>query len=164
MILKYDVSPKTAEKIPLGEDERIYYAIPYDIDKDGSWLKGAYLFVTTKKIHVFDGEEIKETIEIKDLSRAKAEAKVGGGILVVTENGIEKVVVHYSAKHLSRYAYIARGINILISGRFEEVESGEYEKMCPKCGRAIPGTKYCPHCSKEGGFLKEFLAMAKPYK
>ncbi|MBR6384221.1 MAG: ABC transporter ATP-binding protein [Lachnospiraceae bacterium] len=164
MILKYDVSPKIAEKIPLSEDERIYYAIPYDIDVDGSWIRGAYLFVTTKRIHIFDGETIKETIEISELSRAKAEAKVGGGILVVTKDGEDRVVVHYSAKHLSRYAYIARGINILISGRFEEVESSEYEKMCPKCGRAIPGTKNCPRCSKEGGFLKEFIGMAKPYK
>ena len=42
MILKYDVSPKIAEKIPLSEDERIYYAIPYDIDVDGGWIRGAY--------------------------------------------------------------------------------------------------------------------------
>ncbi|MBO4775253.1 MAG: ABC transporter ATP-binding protein [Lachnospiraceae bacterium] len=164
MILKYDVSPKIIEKVPLGEDERLYYVIPYDIDKDGKWLKGAYLFVTTKKIRIFDGEKVTETIEIKRCSKAKAEAKVGGGILVVTADGEERVVVHYSAKHLSRYAYIARGINILISGRFEEVESSEYEKMCPKCQRAIPGTKYCPHCSKEGGFLKEFLGLIKAYK
>ena len=53
MILKYDISPKISEKIPLSEDERIYYAIPYDIDKNGNWIRGAYLFVTTKKIHIF---------------------------------------------------------------------------------------------------------------
>ena len=164
MILKYDISPKILEKIPLSDDERLYYSIPYDIDEKGEWIKGAYLFVTTRNIHIFDGETIKETIEIKDLSNAKAEAKVGGGILVVTKDGEDTVLVHYSARHLSRYAYIARGINILISGRFEEVESKEYEKMCPKCGRAIPGTKNCPKCSKEGGFLKEFIGLAKPYK
>ncbi|MBO6088699.1 MAG: hypothetical protein J6P37_00070, partial [Lachnospiraceae bacterium] len=164
MILKYDISPKILEKIPLSDDERLYYSIPYDIDEKGEWIKGAYLFVTTRNIHIFDGETIKETIKIKDLSNAKAEAKVGGGILVVTKDGEDTVLVHYSARHLSRYAYIARGINILISGRFEEVESKEYEKMCPKCGRAIPGTKNCPKCSKEGGFLKEFIGMAKPYK
>ena len=60
--------------------------------------------------------------------------------------------------------FLARGINILISGRFEKVESREYEKTCPVCGCAIPGTKNCPKCSKEGGFFKSFTKMAKPYK
>ena len=57
----------------------------------------------------------------------------------------------------------AHSVNEAIS-LIEEVESKEYEKMCPKCGRAIPGTKNCPKCSKEGGFLKEFIGLAKPYK
>ena len=52
----------------------------------------------------------------------------------------------------------------MISGRREEVISTEYEKMCPQCGKAIPGTKYCPHCSGEGGFWKNFLGMTAPYK
>ena len=164
MVLYYDLPLNIREAIKLDEDERIYYAIPYDIDKEGNWLRGAYLVVTTKKILTFDGERISGSTEINKCSKAKAEPKVGGGILVVNYDGEEMVLVHYSAKHLSRYAYIARGINILISGRFEEVESSEYEKICPKCGRAIPGTKNCPKCSKEGGFLKEFIAMAKPYK
>ena len=164
MILYYDIPHKLTETVPLSDNERIYYAVPYDIDREGNWVKGAYLLVTTTKIHIYDGEKITDTIEIKRCQKAKAEAKVGGGILVVTIDGLEHVLVHYSAKHLSRYAYIARGINILISGRFEEVESSEYEKTCPKCGRAIPGTKNCPKCSKEGGFLKDFTNMAKPYK
>ena len=29
------------------------------------------------------------------------------------------VARHYSSKHMSRFAYVARGINIIISGRFE---------------------------------------------
>ena len=36
--------------------------------------------------------------------------------------------------------------------------------MCPICGRAIPGTKTCPKCSGQGGFLSVFIKMAKPYK
>ncbi len=116
MILRY-ILPKNIEKaVELSGDERIYYAVPVDIDEEGNWSDNSYLVVTTKKIYIF------------------------------------------------RYAYIARGLNILISGRYEEVESSEYEKICPKCGRVIPGTKQCPKCSKEGGFISVFLKMAKPYK
>ncbi len=163
MILKY-MLPKSYEgRVALSEDERIYYSLPIDIDANGRWTDNAFFVVTTKKLYILMGEDTK-IYEIKDCESAVAEPGVGGGILTVKHQGIEKVLVHYSSKHLSRYAYIARGINILISGRYEEVVSTEYEKTCPVCGRAIPGTKKCPKCSKEGGFLSLFLRMAKPYK
>ena len=164
MILKYTIPKKVEEQVELSGDERIYYAVPYDIGTDAAFLTESYLVVTTTRILVICKGTIEKTYQIKDCTGAKSVPRVGGGLLTITHKGIEKIVVHYSAKHLSRYAYIARGINILVSGRFEEAESKEYEKTCPICGRAIPGTKTCPKCSGEGGFLKAFLRMAAPYK
>ena len=167
MILKYMLPKSYEERIVLSDDasgkERIYYSVPVDIDSDGKWTNNSFFVVTTKKIYILRGEDT-QVYEIKDLESAVAEPGVGGGILTVKHKGVEKALVHYSSKHLARYAYIARGINILISGRFEEVESTEYEKTCPICGRAIPGTNKCPKCSKEGGFFSLFIRMAKPYK
>ncbi len=164
MILQYTIPQKIKDSIVLSENERIYYAVPFDVDSEAGWLKESYLLVTTTRVLVLREGEIAAVYEIKDCTSAKANPRVGGGLLTLTHKGVEKIVVHYSAKHLSRYAYIARGINILISGRFEEVESKEYEKTCPVCGCAIPGTKHCPKCSKEGGFFKSFTKMAKPYR
>ena len=164
MILQYTIPQKIKELIALSENERIYYAVPFDIGSEGEWLKGSYLVVTTARVIVLNEGTVGEVYAIGDCTAAKANPRVGGGLLTLTHKGVEKIVVHYSAKHLSRYAYIARGINILISGRFEEVESREYEKTCPVCGCAIPGTKNCPKCSKEGGFFRSFTKMAKPYK
>ena len=164
MILQYTIPQKIKELIALSENERIYYAVPFDIGSEGEWLKGSYLVVTTARVIVLNEGTVGEVYQIGDCTAAKANPRVGGGLLTLTHKGVEKIVVHYSAKHLSRYAYIARGINILISGRFEEVESREYEKTCPVCGCAIPGTKNCPKCSKEGGFFRSFTKMAKPYK
>ncbi|MDY3908576.1 MAG: ABC transporter ATP-binding protein [Eubacterium sp.] len=164
MILKYDLPFSVNRLIPQSEEERIYYAVPCDIDEEGKWQKDAYFVVTTKNLYVIQGETIKETFAIRDCSEVKAEPKIGGGLLVLNYQGIQRHVVHYSARHLARYAYVARGIQILISGRNEEVVSLEYEKICPICKRAIPGTKYCPHCSKEGGFWRTFLKLSAPYK
>ena len=164
MILRYDIPQTIKNKITLPGDEKIYYAVPYDIDENGNWTDDSYLVVTTSRIYVVSGEEIRKEIAISDLEQAKAEPGVGGGILTVKSHGESSVLVHYSSRHLSRYAYVARGINILISGRFEEVVSNEYEKVCPHCGRVIPGTKTCPKCSGEGRFLSVFLKMASPYK
>ena len=164
MILYYNI-PKTIEdELALSGEERIYYAVPFDIDAGAQWVKDSYLIVTTKRILIHTGGKLTASYDIKDCSEAKSCPRVGGGLLTVNHRGTEKILVHYSAKHLSRYAYVARGINILISGRFEEVESREYEKTCPKCGRAIPGTKRCPKCSGEGTWLAPFLRMAAPYK
>ena len=163
MILKYMLPKSLESQISLSGDERIYYAVPIDIDDSGRWTENSFFVVTTKKVYILRESDTK-VYDIKDMKSAKAEPGVGGGIITVKHQGVERVLAHYSAKHLGRYAYIARGINILISGRFEEVESPEYEKTCPICGRAIPGTKRCPKCSKEGGFLSVFLKMAKPYK
>ncbi len=164
MILNFKLPKEAVSCIELMQDERIYYSVPFDIAEDGSWQSDCYLVVSTKHIWLVSQGTLIEKIDLSNCRNAKAEAKIGCGLLVLEHNGISRHIVQYSAKHLSRYAYIARGINILISGRDEEVISTEYEKICPECGRAIPGTRYCPHCSKEGGFWKSFLQMTAPYK
>lgn len=164
MILKFNVPGEIMKRITLDPDEKIYYSVPFDIAKDGSWQDNSYLIVSTGHLWIISEGKLKEKINISDCRDCRAEAKIGCGLLVLEHKGVQRHVVHYSAKHLSRYAYIARGINILCSGRTEEVISTEYEKICPECGRAIPGTRYCPHCSKEGGFWKSFFRMTAPYK
>lgn len=164
MILKYELPEEAASCVLLEQGERIYYAVPFDVAQDGTLLSDCYLVVTTAHLWVIRKGKLSEKIDLGDCRNVKAEAKIGCGLLVVEHKGVLRHIVQYSAKHLSRYAYVARGINILISGRDEEVVSGEYEKICPDCGRAIPGTKYCPHCSKEGGFWRTFLRMSAPYK
>ncbi|MBP3602606.1 MAG: ATP-binding cassette domain-containing protein [Lachnospiraceae bacterium] len=164
MILKFNL-PKEAEAcITLDAGEKIYYSVPFDVAEGRLWQPDSYLVVSTNNIWVIAKGSLMEKIPLSECKNAKAEAKIGCGLLVLEQNNVQRYVVQYSAKHLARYAYIARGINILISGRCEEVVSNEYEKICPQCGKAIPGTKYCPHCSGEGGFWKNFLGMTAPYK
>ena len=38
MILKFDLPKQAVSCISLSEDEKIYYAVPYDISEDGSWV------------------------------------------------------------------------------------------------------------------------------
>ena len=37
MNLKFDISDETIKQMHMLPDERIYYAIPYDVNKDGDW-------------------------------------------------------------------------------------------------------------------------------
>ena len=163
MNLRFNLPEGAEHSLDLKGDERIYYSVPVDIDENGDWTGDRYLVVTTYKLCLVTKDKT-DIYEIKDLEKAAAEPGVGGGLLTVRHKGTDRVIAHYSSKHLSRYAYVARGLNILISGRDEEVESNEYEKICPKCGRVIPGTRHCPHCEGGAGFFSVFAKLVRDYK
>lgn len=163
MNLRFNLPEGAEHSLDLKGDERIYYSVPVDIDENGDWTGDRYLVVTTYKLCLVTKDKT-DIYEIKDLEKAAAEPGVGGGLLTVRQKGTDRVIAHYSSKHLSRYAYVARGLNILISGRDEEVESNEYEKICPKCGRVIPGTRHCPHCEGGAGFFSVFAKLVRDYK
>ncbi|MCR5329997.1 MAG: ABC transporter ATP-binding protein/permease [Lachnospiraceae bacterium] len=77
----------------------------------------------------------------------------------------DRILVRYSSAHLSRYAYIARGCRLLKAGDTTVVQSDENEKTCPVCHRALPGTRECPHCTKQKGGLVRFIwQYARNYK
>ena len=163
MNLKFELSKKIIDRLDLKDGEVIYYSVPIDIDTDGKWTEDSFLVVTTKRVAAFIHDDMT-SYKICDLQKASSESGVGGGLLIVRKDGEDILVAHYSSKHLSRYAYIARGINILISGRDEEVISTESEKICPHCGRVIPGTRTCPKCSGSGSFYQIIGKTVRPYK
>ena len=66
MILKYTIPKKVEEQVALSGDERIYYAVPYDIGTDAAFLTESYLVVTTTRILVICKGTIEKTYQIKD--------------------------------------------------------------------------------------------------
>lgn len=163
MNLRFELPSGIEDRLDLKDNERIYYTVPVDIDDNGNWTSDSYFVVTTTMIHVIRGDEIT-SMRIDELDKATAEPGVGGGLMTVRKDGEDHILAHYSSRHLSRFAYVARGINILISGRFEEVISNEYEKICPVCGRVMPGTRTCPKCSGSGGFMHIIRQLIKDYR
>ncbi|MCR5431861.1 MAG: ABC transporter ATP-binding protein/permease [Lachnospiraceae bacterium] len=163
MILKVKIPAAVREQINEANDDRVYYALPVDINRESKYAENSYLVVTTKRILLFEEGTLAGTLLISECGNATATARVGQGMLTLEHNGKLVLLCRFSHGLIAKYAYIARGINILASGRFEEVESNEYEPSCPICGRAIPGTSKCPHCSGEGGIIKTVRRLARPY-
>ena len=56
MILRYELPQQARDKIKLTENERIYYAVPIDINDEGNWCSDSYLVVTTLKVYVISGD------------------------------------------------------------------------------------------------------------
>ena len=164
MILRYDLSEQNLSLLGLAPNETICYAAPYDIGPDGRFLDNSYVVVTNTRLIILEEGALRESFLLSECSDITSEPQIDCGILVVTKDGKDRMIVRFSSKHLARFSYIARGCSLLLNGDSHLVSSDEYEKICPKCHRALPGTKECPHCSKKGGgFLHDFLKMLQPY-
>ncbi|MBR4816539.1 MAG: ABC transporter ATP-binding protein, partial [Lachnospiraceae bacterium] len=174
MILKFDLKEEYIKLLKLAPDEDIAYCVPYDIGEDGKYIKESYVVVTEKRLFVLEQGSLKKELNLEDVSEVLSEPMIACGVLYYIPKDSSKgkadspasehILVRFSSKHLSRYAYVARGCRLLKENPEARVTSNEDETTCPKCGRALPGTKQCPHCSnKKQGFLHEIAEMVKPY-
>lgn len=164
MILKYDLTEENLKLCDLREGEELYYVLPLDIDMKGDFRRNSYTVMTNRRLMILEeGTKTREYL-LADFEMIKSEPQIACGICYIVQNGQEILVGRFSAKHLTRYSYLHRGMQILKSGRTEHVISREYEHSCPKCGRALPGTRECPRCSgKKEGLIYTFLDMMKPH-
>ena len=76
MNLKFDISDETIEQMYLFIDERIYYAIPYDLDKDGNWCDDGMCVVSSKNIFVVKNEKPVSMLPVSQCKNTRAEATV----------------------------------------------------------------------------------------
>ncbi len=165
MLLKYDLKKEYTELLHLKEDEEIAYCVPYDIGPDGKYIRESYVVLTEERLFVIEEGSLKTELALKDIKELLSDPMIACGVLYYTkDDSSEHILVRFSSKHLSRYSYIARGCKLLKENRKMRVSSNEAETTCPKCGRALPGTRQCPKCSnKKQGMMYELKLMLKPY-
>lgn len=144
--------------------EELYYCLPLDIDLQGNYQSDSYVVMTDRRLMVLRSGELTVNLALSECESIHSEPQIACGILFVRQGGEDVLLGRYTARHLTRYSYLARGMEILKSGRRDRVVSREYEKSCPRCGRALPGTRECPHCSgSRVSFFKNYVSMVKPY-
>lgn len=164
MTINFPLPKVSEEALKLYGSEKVIYSAPVDVDEEGKWQNDTFLAVTGLRLLVVKKDRILYEKKLKQLGEIVAEPYIGCGILVEKNENDEEIIVRFSSKHLSRYAYIARGIRILVSGRQDTVVANEPDKTCPKCGRALPGTLMCPHCTgQRTGFMHEMVRLMRPY-
>ena len=165
MILNFDLSKEELAALSLEEREEVLYAVPYDCDRSGNFVKNAFTVVTNKRLVLLQNAVKEREYLLAEYEAVKAEPRINCGVLYGVKDGQDYLMVRYSSKHLARYAYVARGIALLKSGSTERAVSEENEKTCFVCGRALPGTKECPHCNgKYKGVLQQLFALLASYK
>ena len=163
MILKFELPEEAEDKISVYiKPEDIVYALPFDIDRGGNTADNCFVVAGRERIAVYENGEVTKCAELNECSKIFTVNLVGSAQLAVTVGGEDTVLARYSMKYVSKFAYLARGVQIFIDGGTAVVESTEEEKVCPVCGRAIPGTGKCPKCSG-GGRMSRIAELSKPY-
>lgn len=164
MILLFDLSEENRTLCRLAEGEEIYYCLPLDIDLRGDYRGNSYTVMTNRRLLVLEEGELTKDFNLGECESIHSEPRIACGILYVIKDGREILLGRYTAKHLTRYSYLSRGMVILKRGRTERVVSHEYEKSCPKCGRGLPNIRECPRCAgRRTGFLRDFMEMIRPH-
>ena len=164
MILKYDLSKENIALCGLAPEEEIYYCLPLDIDLKGNFRENSYTVMTNKRVLVLEEGALTKEYLIAECDAIRSEPRIACGILYLEKDGKQILLGRFSAKHLTRYSYLFRGMQIFKRGRTEHVVSNEYEHSCPKCGRALPGTKECPRCTgKKDGMVYMLLELMKAH-
>ena len=165
MKLQFPLDKENTTLCALRAGESVCYCLPLDLDDGGNFRQNSYVVATETRLLVLEeGRKTKE-YPLADIDELRSEARVGCGLLCAVRAGEDIRIGRFSAKHLTRYAYLARGCALLKRGENERVVSAEYETTCPLCGRALPGTRECPKCAgKKRGFLSVCLEMVAPHK
>ena len=164
MILQYDLSEENMKLCGLSEGEEVYYCLPLDIDLQGDYRRNSYTVMTNKRLLILEEGTLTKSYPLEECDQLKSEPQIACGILFIEHSGREVLLGRFTAKHLTRYSYLSRGMVILKRGRTEKVVSHEYEKTCPKCGRGLPNTRECPRCSgNKVGFFKDYVRMVSPH-
>lgn len=60
MILRYELPKEAEQVISLTDNERIYYAVPVDIDDAGNFLEDSFFIVTNRRLFVVEKDSIKQ--------------------------------------------------------------------------------------------------------
>lgn len=165
MRLLFKVPSEVQKAFGLADNEKLEYCVPFDIDENNNLIKDGYVAVTKKRLIVVKGNEVLYNTALSELELIKCEPQVNSGLLVIRKKGGEDtVLVRFTKHHLTRMAFVARGADIFREGGSKILVCHEFERVCPKCGRGLPGTRECPKCDGKGTMFKKFMRLCSPYK
>lgn len=145
------------------QKEKIIYCVPYDLTLDGHYCADGYVVITKKHLLLLAEGQIKESIALGPGWEIRASSQIDNGLLVGRHDGQEYPLCRFSMRHMVRQSYVARGADAFCRGEQFEVSSKEREKSCPRCGRALRGTHFCPRCDGRGKGMRRFAELGKSY-
>ena len=73
MILKFELNQKGLAALDLADGEEVLYAVPYDCDLSGKYVKNAYTVVTNKRLVLLQNAVKEKEYDLSAYDAVKAE-------------------------------------------------------------------------------------------
>jgi len=152
------------EKIePLIGKKQIAYCLPLDLDIEGNIGSFGWTAVTRDRLIIIRDDSVGQVIELAHVDEIICSHEVNCGMLVLRQQGSERILARFSMRYITQYSYLARGATLFCRGDNRVLENHERDNYCLKCGRVLPGTEQCPKCAGAGRSLKRFWNLCGPY-
>ena len=139
-----------------------------DIRHDGRFGV-RWIMLTNKRVVVLSdqapGVNGAVSMDLTEISDARAEPLVGGGRLEVKRNGYFTPVIEYSSSLGAKFTEIARGIQQLAKDEPFAVTTDIPRARCQKCQALLPDReRNCPRCVRKMAVMLRIASYLAPYK
>lgn len=139
-----------------------------DIRHDGQFGVRWVLLTNQRVVVLSDqapGVDGQVSIDLSEISDARAEPLVGGGRLEVRRNGYFTPIIEYSSSLGAKFTEIARGIQQLAKDEPFAVTTDIPRARCQKCQALLPDReRNCPRCVRKMAVMLRIASYLKPYK
>ncbi|MCC7264024.1 MAG: ABC transporter ATP-binding protein [Candidatus Latescibacteria bacterium] len=146
-------------------EEEVLIQVSADMGEGGQFAQH-WLVVTPERVLFLDSQHDNGTrqIAMDQVSGARVEALIGGGMLEVKPKEGRPEYLHYSSSMAAKFTEVAEGINRLTRGEDMALPSEVERSRCAKCNRLLPEKDgLCPACVKKWDTLKRIAGYLKPY-
>lgn len=170
-VIVFDTPPPEIEaqwREKMASDEETLLVAMSDIQHDGRFGV-RWLMLTNKRVvvlpHTEPGVDGAVSIDLTEISDARAEPLVGGGRLEVQWNGHFTPIIEYSSSLGAKFTEIARGIQQLVKDEPFAVTTDIPRARCQKCQALLPDRdRNCPRCVQKMAVMLRIAGYLKPYK
>lgn len=178
---KHGILDKLDKLCPELSREDIVAVFPYNLKSDEANTRCDGVVVVDKKhlISFCNGAEMLKT-DIREISAINVDVGVGScavSYVLASDNShhmlcrcdmsVSKQAIKAS-KQFNRIAETIRSSDdfntSLLYKKLNVGETPDSIQKCPKCGRALQGTRICTHCTNKIQTLKRLWDIVKPYK
>ena len=153
----------------LTDGESIQLSVATDVTPNGDYGE-EWLVATRQRALVFSRDEVgferRLEFPLKELTEAKIEPMLGGGLLEACTQGQRIEIVHFSNSLAAKFGFVAKGLEQLAKDGTISVEVHEEEgKRCKSCGRPIPSHYgICPVCVDRSRTVRRIIrTYVKPF-
>ena len=170
-MIVFDPLPPEIEALlreSMAPDEETLLVAMSDIRHDGRFGV-RWMLLTNQRVVVLSdqapGVDGAVSMDLSEISDARAEPLVGGGRLEVKRNGHFTPIIEYSSSLGAKFTEIARGIQQLAKDEPFAVTADIPRARCQKCQALLPDReRNCPRCVRKMAVMLRIASYLKPYK